>query len=222
MAPNKGNKQTAKSTQSLLPIDSIRDSIVILRDGSLRAVLMASSVNFDLKSTAEQDSIIFAYQHFLNSLDFPIQIQVSSRVLNISGYMKYLEDIKQFQQNELLRIQTEEYMHFIRELIENANIVNKTFYIVVPFNPLEAQKKSLVQEILGGTSGSIKYSTEQFEKYKTQLWQRVNGVMYGIRRTGVYTTPLNTQELIELYYSLYNPDSTPSDSLHDINDLDIN
>jgi hypothetical protein len=221
MPVNKGNKQTARSTQSLLPIDSIQDNVVVMRDGSLRAVLMASSLNFDLKSTNEQDAIIYAYQHFLNSLDFPIQIQVSSRVLNINNYIDYLEEVKQLQQNELLRMQTEEYVYFIQELISTANIVNKTFYIVVPFHPLDAQKKSLINEFLGGGNESIKYSKEQFEKYKTQLWQRVNGVMYGIRRTGVYTTPLNTQELIELYYSLYNPDSS-SNTLHDVNDLDIN
>lgn len=211
-----------KSTQKHLEIESIRDSVVILKDGTLRSVLMASSINFDLKSTDEQDSIIYSYQNFLNSLDFPIQIQVSSRVLNITGYLNYLREFYQVQQNELLRSQTAEYMTFIQDLIAESNIVNKTFYIVIPFDPVERNDGLL--DKLSSTfqpKSEIRYSKEDFEKYKTQLWQRVNGVMYGLKRSGVYMIPLNTQELVELFYRFYNPDSKPTESLHDTYELDL-
>jgi len=196
--------------------------VVILKDGGLRAVLMTSSVNFDLKSTDEQDAIIFAYQNFINSLDFPIQIQISSRVLNINGYLRYLQEFQQTQRNELLRIQTAEYAQFITELVAEANIVNKTFYLIIPFDPVE-NKEGLLDKLSNALNPKIavRYSKQDFEKYKTQLWQRVNGVMYGLKRAGIYMTPLNSQELIELYYSLYNPDSEPTESLHDLSDLDI-
>lgn len=211
-----------KSTQKHLEIESIRDSVMILKDGTLRSVLMASSINFDLKSTDEQDSIIYSYQNFLNSLDFPIQIQVSSRVLNITGYLNYLREFYQVQQNELLRSQTAEYMTFIQDLIAESNIVNKTFYIVIPFDPVERNDGLL--DKLSSTfqpKSEIRYSKEDFEKYKTQLWQRVNGVMYGLKRSGVYMIPLNTQELVELFYRFYNPDSKPTESLHDTYELDL-
>jgi type IV secretory pathway VirB4 component len=210
------------STQKYLYIDTIQDSVVILKDGGLRAVLMTSSVNFDLKSTDEQDAIIFAYQNFINSLDFPIQIQISSRVLNINGYLRYLEEFQQTQRNELLRIQTAEYAQFISELVSQANIVNKTFYLVIPFDPIE-NKEGLLDKLSNAMNPKIavRYGKQDFEKYKTQLWQRVNGVMYGLKRAGIYMTPLNTQELIELYYSLYNPDSEPTESLHNLSELDI-
>ncbi len=211
------------STQRHLDIDSIQDSVVILKDGGLRAVLMASSINFDLKANEEQDSIIYAYQNFLNALDFPVQIQISSRVLNINGYIKYLREFEQIQTNDLLRNQTGEYISFIQQLVTGANIVNKTFYVVIPFDPVE-RPQGLLDKLSGAfnkTPSDIKYSKEEFEKYKTQLWQRVNNIMYGLKRSGIYMIPLNTQELIELYYSLYNPDTKPTESLHEISDLDI-
>lgn len=210
------------STQRYLDIDTIQDSVVVLKDGGLRAVLMASSINFDLKSTDEQDSIIYAYQNFLNSLDFPIQIQVSSRVLNINGYLRYLKEFEDTQQNELLRMQTAEYAMFVQELVSGANIVNKTFYIVIPFDPVE-RPEGLLDKLSSALNPkvAVRYNKQDFEKYKTQLWQRVNSVMYGLKRAGVYMTPLNTQELIELYYTFYNPDSKPTESLHSVDELDL-
>ncbi len=225
MASTKSNikNKPETSTQKYLSIDTIQDSVVILKDGGLRAVLMTSSINFDLKSSDEQDAIIYAYQNFINSLDFPLQIQVSSRVLNINGYINYLSEFQQTQQNELLRLQIGEYSQFIQELVSEANIVNKTFYIVIPFDPIEV-KEGFLDKLSNAMNPkiAIRYSKEDFEKYKTQLWQRVNGVMYGLKRAGIYMTPLNTQELIELYYSFYNPDSRPTEYLHDLSELDIN
>lgn len=225
MASTKSNikNKPETSTQKYLSIDTIQDSVVILKDGGLRAVLMTSSINFDLKSSDEQDAIIYAYQNFINSLDFPLQIQVSSRVLNINGYINYLSEFQQTQQNELLRLQIGEYSQFIQELVSEANIVNKTFYIVIPFDPIEV-KEGFLDKLSNAMNPkiAIRYNKEDFEKYKTQLWQRVNGVMYGLKRAGIYMTPLNTQELIELYYSFYNPDSRPTEYLHDLSELDIN
>ena len=225
MASTKSNikNKPETSTQKYLSIDTIQDSVVILKDGGLRAVLMTSSINFDLKSSDEQDAIIYAYQNFINSLDFPLQIQVSSSVLNITGYINYLSEFQQTQQNELLRLQIGEYSQFIQELVSEANIVNKTFYIVIPFDPIEV-KEGFLDKLSNAMNPkiAIRYSKEDFEKYKTQLWQRVNGVMYGLKRAGIYMTPLNTQELIELYYSFYNPDSRPTEYLHDLSELDIN
>ena len=125
------------STQKYLDIESIQDSVVILKTGGLRAVLMCSSINFDLKSNEEQDSIIYAYQGFLNSIDYPVQIQITSRVLNVSGYLNYLKEFEENQPNDLLRAQTIEYSKFIKEMVDGSNIVNKIFYIVIPFEPIE-------------------------------------------------------------------------------------
>lgn len=210
------------STQKYLAIDTIQDSVVILKDGGLRAVLMTSSINFDLKASDEQDAIIYAYQNFINSIDFPLQIQISSRTLNINGYLNYLSEFQQTQKNELLRLQVAEYSQFVKELVDGANIVNKTFYIVIPFDPVEI-KEGVFDKLSNAKNPKIavRYKKEDFEKYKTQLWQRVNGVMYGLKRAGIYMTPLNTQELIELYYTFYNPHSTPTESLHDVSELDI-
>ncbi len=144
-------------------------------------------------------------------------------MLNINGYIKYLQEFEQIQTNDLLRAQTGEYMDFIQQLVTGANIVNKTFYVVIPFDPVE-RTQGLLDKLSGAMNpnpSGIKYSKEDFEKYKTQLWQRVNNIMYGLKRSGVYMIPLNTQELIELYYSLYNPDTKPTESLHDTSDLDI-
>ncbi|MEY3470839.1 MAG: hypothetical protein RLZZ223_189 [Candidatus Parcubacteria bacterium] len=224
MANKKSNikNKPETSTQKYLSIDTIQDSVVILKDGGLRAVLMTSSINFDLKSSDEQDAIIYAYQNFINSIDFPLQIQISSRTLNINGYLNYLSEFQQTQKNELLRLQVAEYSQFVKELVDGANIVNKTFYIVIPFDPIEI-KEGVFDKLSNARDPKIavRYKKEDFEKYKTQLWQRVNGVMYGLKRAGIYMTPLNTQELIELYYTFYNPDSTPTESLHDVSELDI-
>lgn len=224
MANKKSNikNKPETSTQKYLSIDTIQDSVVILKDGGLRAVLMTSSINFDLKASDEQDAIIYAYQNFINSIDFPIQIQISSRTLNINGYLNYLSEFQQTQKNELLRLQVAEYSQFVKELVDGANIVNKTFYIVIPFDPVEI-KEGVFDKLSNAKNPKIavRYKKEDFEKYKTQLWQRVNGVMYGLKRAGIYMTPLNTQELIELYYTFYNPDSTPTESLHDVSELDI-
>ncbi len=202
----------AKSAQEFVPIQEIRDGVVILKNGALRAVLMASSLNFALKSSDEQEAIIFQYQNFLNSLDFSVQFFAQSRRININPYIDTLREAEKNQPIELLKIQTREYIDFVKNFVESANIVSKTFYIVVPFDPpLFADTAGALNSLLGllhlgkKSEGGGRTSDEKFEEYRSQLWQRVETVSQGLVRTGVRVAPLNTEELIELYYGLYNP-----------------
>jgi len=199
-------------SQDILNIKEIRDGVLVLKNGSMRGVLMASSVNFALKSEDEQNAIIAQYQNFLNSIDFSIQFFIQSRNLNIEPYLDTLKEQEKKQTNELLSIQIAEYIDFVRTFVRSANIVTKNFYIIVPFTPPTFKKsteglKSLLSGIMSGGASNKKQSlgAETFEEYKNQLWQRVDAVMQGIVRTGVRAIPLNTEELIELFYGLYNP-----------------
>ena len=201
---------TAKSAQEFVPIREIRDGIVIMKDGSLRAALMASSLNFALKSGDEQQAIIFQYQNFLNSLDFTVQFFMQSRKLNINPYLDTLKDVEKSQTNELLKIQTKEYIEFVKNFVEASSIVTKTFYIVIPFSPPPfASAKGALGSIFGKLQGKANVSERmddnKFEEYRSQLWQRVDAVAQGLVRSGVRVAPLNTEELIELYYGLFNP-----------------
>ena len=201
-------KQVTGSTQQFLDIDQIKDGVVILKNGALRAVLMVSSINFDLKSADEQDAIITHYQSFLNSLDFPIQIFISSRKINLKHYVDTLKKLSREQTNELLHLQMEDYIQYISNMAATINIVNKSFYIVVPFSPVENQKgklKDRLFEILSPNKALKKKGAESLEVYKDQLWQLVDLVQNGLTGTGLRLAILNTQELIELYYSTYNP-----------------
>lgn len=200
-----------ESAQKILQIEEARDGVLILKDGGLRAVLMASSLNFALKSTDEQIAIILQYQNFLNSLDFPVQFFIQSRKLNIEPYIDSLKEAEKKQTNELLKIQITEYIEFVRTFVRAANIVTKNFYIVIPFSPqvLVSTKEGIMGTIAGlmGKGGArIKtMPKEKFEEYKVQLWQRADTVAQGLVRAGVRAVPLNTEELIELFYGLYNP-----------------
>jgi len=178
-------------TQHLIPIKEIKDGIVILKNGEWRTLLIASSMNFALLSPEEQDAVIYQYQNFLNSLDFNIQILVQSRRLNIRGYLKKLAEIEEAQESELLRVQAKEYREFIKSLSEMVNLMSKNFYIVIPFYPLAVGKRKL--------------AAEDFARYKTQITQRVEYVIAGLRRTGVHAVQLGDEEIVELLWSYYNP-----------------
>jgi len=205
-------KESEKSKKSLasqefLSIDSIRDGIVVAKDGGLRMILMASAFNFALKSPDEQDAIIFQYQNFLNSVDFPLQFVIHSRRLNIEPYLTSLKDYEKAQENELLKMQTAEYIDFVRNLVELSNIVTKNFYIVVPFSPSFAEKSGalgFVSSIFSGKKAISAEGGDQFQEYRTQLLQRVDAVQLGLQRFGVRSAVLKTDELIELFYGLYN------------------
>lgn len=200
----------AKSAQEFVPIKEIRDGVVVMKDGSLKVVLMASSLNFALKSAEEQEAIILQYQNFLNSLDFSVQFFIQSRRLNINPYLDTLAAAEKNQVNELLKIQTREYIEFVKNFVQSASIVNKTFYAVVPFQPPPFESaKGAFQAIFGTLFRKRevfhRISDEKFEEYKTQLFQRVDSVAQGLIRSGVRIAPLNTEELVELYYGLFNP-----------------
>lgn len=203
----KNKTGSASSTQKYVDVDEIRDGIIVLKTGALRAVLLVSSLNFDLKSTEEQDAIISQYQAFLNSLDFPVQIVVSSRRFNIEPYLDLLQDEEKQQENELLRFQIAEYKSFIKNLTEVSNIMSKYFYVVVPFSPVEDEQSGLVNKLFGifRTKEASSAHGDLFETYKSQLLQRLNHIAAALGGTGVRVTQLNTEEIIELLYNSYNP-----------------
>ncbi len=202
-------KLQAQSTQQLVDVEAIRDGVVILKSGAMRTVLMCSSVNLALKSQDEQDALVFQYQHFLNGLDFPLQFVVHSRKLDITDYLNDLRESLKTQENELLRIQTEEYIEFIKSFVGMQNIMAKNFYVIVPYHIGEDTKASLADRIFGKQTVSfVKMSDEEFQKYKNQLWQRVENVISGMRSFGVRSLPLANSELIELFFDLYNPGET--------------
>lgn len=202
-----GNKPS-QSTQQHLDIAEIRDNLVIMKDGTLRAVIMVSSINFALKSEDEQNATIQAYVGFINSIDFPIQIVIQSRKLNIDGYLDRLRDAEKIQTNDLLRAQIGDYRQFVRELVDLGQIMSKRFYVVVPYNPASNLAKSFwarLGEVISPIK-SVRAKEEQFQDRKRTLDMRTNLVSSGLGGMGLAVTQLDTQSLVELYYTVYNPD----------------
>lgn len=196
----------AKATQDFVPIKEVRNGIVILKDGSLRALLMASSINLALKSQEEQQAVIGQFQNFLNSLEFTAQFFIESRDLDIRPYIALLEDRYTQELDDLMRIQIREYIAFIKDFTERANIMSKNFFIVVPYDPAIASRGGGLSSMLPGSSAaSTAVGDEQFEQYRTQLEQRISVVEQGLVRTGVRVVQLGTEEVIELFYKLFNP-----------------
>jgi hypothetical protein len=212
------------STQKYIDVESIEDGVIILKNGSFRAVLLVSSINFDLKSTEEQDIIIEQYQGFLNSHDFPIEVLVSSRRLNIEPYLDFLTDKEKTQTNELLKLQISEYKNFIKNLTEISNIMSKYFYIVVPFYPVESNKGGVFNKVssMFNPKQVITQKHGLFETYKNQLWQRVDHIIAGLSGTGVRIVPLKTEEIIELLYNSYNPNIYTNSIIKNVEDIELN
>lgn len=200
----------APSTHQFVRIENIRDDVVVIRGGGLRAVISVSSMNFALKSQQEQEAIVYEYQNFLNSLDFPLQILVNSRFVNIDGYLEELEKKTRQQQNELLKMQTQEYIKFVQSFVQEANIVSTDFYVTVPFNLIESTLKSggageRLKSLFGAGGRVGQMEKDKFLQYKGQLMQRVDFVSGGLHRIGLTARMLTSPELISLYWSLYNP-----------------
>jgi hypothetical protein len=205
----------APTTQNFVPIKEIRDGIVVLKDNSMRMLLMVSSVNFALKSEDEQKAVLLQFQNFLNSLDFPVQIFIQSRQLDIRPYLSLLEEQKRLHTSDLMKIQITEYVEFIKQFTENVSIMTKTFFVVVPYTPPFISKGGsrsasgflgkVFQKKDGGGEGGRKTSAEIFDENRTQLEQRASVVTQGLTRTGVRAAPLGTEELVELYYKIFNP-----------------
>ena len=217
-----GNKPTI-STQKYLDIAEIRDDMVVLRDGTVRSVLIVSSVNFDLKSEDEQNAMVTAYVNFLNSLQFPLQIVVQSRPLNIDENIHRLEVTEREHSNELLRMQTADYRNFISDLVHLEKIMSKKFFIVVPYAPGQDNKLKFTDRLMGAfsTAKAVTLSRDRFEKYARELNKRALFIYSGITSMGLQARRLNTQALIELYYNSYNPSLALSQALPDINKLSI-
>ena len=203
----------AKTTQEFVPIKEVRDGIIIMKDGSYRAVILSSSLNFALKSADEQEAIIYQFQNFLNSLDFSVQISVQSRELDIRPYLAILEKRYNEELNDLLKIQIREYVSFVRSFTESQNIMSKTFFIVVPFTPvlnIGGKKESGLSKFLpsAGKKEAPTAKTDNFEENRMQLDQRISVVEQGLMRCGIRSVALGTEETIELFYKLFNPGDT--------------
>lgn len=207
--------------QEYVDIAEIKDGIVVLKDGSLRAVLAVSSINFDLKSSTEQEAIIFGFQRFLNSLDFPLQIMVSTRRFNIRPYIQDLEKKRMVERNPLLRDQIGDYVNFVSELVNVANITSKSFFVIVSFYPVENQEKNILEKIMlaANHNKAVFQKREAFQTNRSQLLQRVGEVREALSITGLKAAKLTTQELVELYYNFYNPSEFEQTSLASIEDL---
>ena len=215
-------QQTIGSTQEHLEFAEIHDSVIITKTGELRAVLLVSSINFALKSEQEQNAIVYAYQNFLNSLNFPIQIIMQSKKLDLSKYLARLKEAAGNQSNELLRVQTLDYTNFIEKLINIANIMDKKFYVVVPFLPPPKiaptmPAKGLLSKPAPPTATQI--TLQEFNTYKEELSQRVQVVASGLGSIGMRSAQLNTQQLIEMLYNIYNPEESNKQKLTDFEHL---
>jgi hypothetical protein len=227
---NAAQRPTAhpNSTQNSLQIAEIRDGITIMNDGSFRAVVMVKSINFDLMSPGEQESVEYAYQGFLNSLYFPIQIFMRSQKVDLKPYIEKLDKIRTEHDNMLLALLMEDYIGFIDELSTQTNIMDKNFYVVIPFFPVVDVQKGIEQSknFIKGVGGIFKPKEQHvivnetdLENAKTELRNRVQAVLSGLLQCGVQGLPLDTQELIELYYDTYNPDTATRQELKDFGNL---
>jgi type IV secretory pathway VirB4 component len=211
------------STQQYLDITEVKENTIVMKDGTLRAVLLVSSINFALKSEDEQNAVIDSYVRFLNNLSFTLQIVIQSRELDIDNYLEYLKEKEKEQTNKLLKVQTADYVEYIKELTSLGKIMNKRFYIIVPYNPLTDKRKSffsLIGEALKPAT-IIKLKEKTFREYQEMLERRVESVVGGLESMGVAVARLDTQSLIELYYKTYNPETSKNQNLVDLDKIRV-
>lgn len=218
------------STQNTLQIAEIRDGVVIMNDGSFRSVIMCRSINFDLMSPQEREAVEYSYQGFLNSLYFPVQITVRSQRIDLRPYIERLDKIRSEQENMLLSVLMDDYLNFISDLSTQTNIMDKQFYVVVPYFPVEDVKQALTQSknFFSGLVGMfqnkqqhVTINENDLNKAKDELRNRVQAVLGALQQCGVQGLPLDTQELIELYYDAYNPDTATRQQLKNFGDLNV-
>ena len=220
---NNKKTNTNASTQSFLEIADIKDNMVILKNGTVRSVLMVSSINFALKNQDEQEGIISSFYSFLNSVDYPLQIVVQSRNLDIDNYLQKLENLSKQQTNELLRMQTLDYTQFIRELLQLQSIMTKKFYVIVPYSALADKKKGFFDRLTNffSPAQTLKLKKKECDEYQDQLFRRVGHVQGGLEGMGLKSTGLDTASLIELYYNSYNPETSKREKIKDIEKIKI-
>jgi hypothetical protein len=220
------NLKNPNSTQNSLLLSEVRDNMVIMADGSFRAVVACKSINFDLMSSREREGVEYSYQNFLNALNHPIQILVRSQRIDIGPYIDHLVKIRQSQDNMLLNVLMDDYINFIDMLSQEANIMDKSFFIAIPYHP-EGDVSNLIEQGKGffgklftkPKNVVTKIDTETYEKAKTEIKNRVDGVMAGLFQIGVQSVQLNTKELGELYYNFYNPDTAVREPLVDFDNI---
>lgn len=195
------------TTQTFVPLRDIKDNVVILKNGQMNMVMLASSINFALKSLDEQEAILRQFQSFLNTIDFSIQFYVQSRRLNIKPYLELLAGREEKQDNDLMKIQLREYIQFVKNFVSEVDVMSKSFFIVVPYTPTSANLQNSfggLKEVLGGKK-NVYFDDKNFLEHKLQLEQRVALVEQGLSSIGVRTILLQNEELVELYYHIFNP-----------------
>lgn len=208
------NQKEALPTQQFIEIKGTKNGVLLLKNGGLRQILAVSGINFDLKSEEEQEAITYSYQNFLNSLNFSIQIFIHSRKVNIESYIENLGKVEASETNPLLKTQISEYREFIKSFVSENAIMNKTFFVVVPYDPVKLPTTSS-SGLLGGLFGKNKKASERslaeeekmLNQHMSQLTQRTEQIISGLSQIGLRAIALNDDEIIELFYNLYNPES---------------
>lgn len=221
--PNPKAGKSTPSTQKHLDIAEIKNDTIILKDGTLRAVLLVSSVNFFLKSEDEQNATIQSYMQFINSIDYPLQIVIQSRKYDISKYLEHLQQLESQQTNDLLKMQMADYRQFVGELVGLGDIMDKKFYVTVPYDPTTDTRRGFFRQIgsVLFAAGEISLKREAFLKRKHVLDQRVDNVMSGLLSMSLNAVRLDTQSLIELFYMTYNPETSTNQDMADVGALQV-
>jgi type IV secretory pathway VirB4 component len=223
-------KNSPSSTQNALQISEIRDGVVIMNDGSFRAVVMCKSINFDLMSPQEREAVEFSYQGFLNSLYFPVQIFIRSQKVDLRPYLERLDKTRSEQDNMLLGLLMEDYIAFLSDIAQQTNIMDKKFYLVIKYPDIDQNIRKAIKTSTGfftgladlfnpGKATHVVIDEGTLETAKTELRNRVQAVMQGLAEAGIQSLPLDTEELIELYYDAYNPDTATRQQLKNFDDL---
>lgn len=220
-APNTTKAAPQTTTQRTLLFSELRDNMVIMNDGSFRAVVACQSINFDLMSDREREGVEYSYQNFLNALYFPVQILVRSQRVDIGPYLERLDTLRRDQDNMLLNILMEDYINFVGLLAEEANIMDKSFFVVIPYYPVGdasqviEKSKGFFNKIFAQQQQTTTISDDVYMKAKEEIGNRVNSVMSGLFQIGIQCSQLNTKQLGELYYNAYNPDTAVREPLGD-------
>lgn len=221
--PKARRQKPTPSTQQYLDILEIRDDAVILRNGTVVSVLLVSSINFMLKSDEEQDAVIEAYTSFLNTIDYQLQIVIQSRRLNIDNYLETLKGVEKKQPNELLQLQIRDYRQFVSELVAGSDIMTKRFYLVVPYTPKVDRPGKFFSRLFDTfrPTATIHLKQKQFEEYRGELFKRVDNIANALSSAGLKSLVLRTQDLIELYYNTYNPETSREQPLQDTKNITL-
>ena len=226
VSPESSHKESPTSTQATLLISELRDNVVIMKDGSFRAVVACKSINFDLMSDVEREGIEYSYQNFLNSLKFTTQILVRSQRVDIGPYIERLSEIRRNNDNMLLGVLMDDYINFIDILSQEANIMDKSFFVVIPYysspdaEKVVQQTKNFFKSLSKSKAPEITHiDRDTYDKALSELTNRVDAVISGLFQIGIQSVRLNTKELAELYYNFNNPDTAVREPLVDFSRL---